>query len=368
MATQQLPLRLRPITSAIIHQSMPHLRHQAHRSASTVSQSPPSLSSASPPTSPSPSDTLAAASSSHDTPFPTPSQIASYDPIARSRARKTQLPPSRYRFRPPKYDRGPLHPHRPPAASSPSSRLFFPGPFSLPRLAQTYTSTLRPDLMTLQYTHIPPGTPRLPAPQRLRTWDSTSPYYAGRPLRKPRGSMHLPLLAVPITYRTVPTVSRITVAAIVREAADDSAYLHVAGMVLQAMTGRRAGVHIAKKSQVVGRASFTQREGKPIAVSVSVEGEAMWHLLGTLVELVGPGIKEWRGLRGSSGDGAGNLGLGLSPDVVGAWPEVEVNYDAYPPKMIPGVDIIIHTTATNDRDARLLLSGTGLPFYGKHRN
>ena len=40
----------------------------------------------------------------------------------------------------------------------------------------------------------------------------------------------------------------------------------------------------------------------------------------------------------------------------------------YPPKMIPGVDIIIHTTATNDRDARLLLSGTGLPFYGKHRN
>ena len=40
----------------------------------------------------------------------------------------------------------------------------------------------------------------------------------------------------------------------------------------------------------------------------------------------------------------------------------------YPPKMIPGVDIVIHTTATNDRDARLLLSGTGLPFYGKHKN
>ncbi|MCJ1386863.1 hypothetical protein MMC17_009991, partial [Xylographa soralifera] len=234
-----------------------------------------------------------------------------------------------YRFRPPRFDRGPLHPHRPPPASSPDSRLFYPGPFSLPRFAQTYTSTLRPDLMTLRYTHIPPGTPRLPPPQRLRAWDDSSPYYANRPLRKPRGSAHLPLLAVPITYRTVPAVARITVAAIVREAADNSAYLHVAGMVLQAMTGRRAEVHFARKSQIVGRATFNQKAGKPIAVSVTVEGEAMWYLLGTLVEVVGPGIKEWRGLKGSSGDGAGNLGLGLSAEVVGAWPEVEVNYDRW---------------------------------------
>ena len=33
--------------------------------------------------------------------------------------------------------------------------------------------------------------------------------------------------------------------------------------------------------------------------------------------------------------------------------------------MIPGCDIIIHTTATTDRDARLLLGSIGIPFYGK---
>jgi hypothetical protein len=37
----------------------------------------------------------------------------------------------------------------------------------------------------------------------------------------------------------------------------------------------------------------------------------------------------------------------------------------YPPKMIPGCDVIIHTTATTDRDARLLLSSIGIPFHGK---
>ena len=40
----------------------------------------------------------------------------------------------------------------------------------------------------------------------------------------------------------------------------------------------------------------------------------------------------------------------------------------YPPKMIPEIDIIVCTTATNDKDARLLLSSMGVPFYGKHVN
>lgn len=40
----------------------------------------------------------------------------------------------------------------------------------------------------------------------------------------------------------------------------------------------------------------------------------------------------------------------------------------YPPRMIPGIHIIVCTTATNDKDARLLLSSMGVPFYGKHVN
>lgn len=40
----------------------------------------------------------------------------------------------------------------------------------------------------------------------------------------------------------------------------------------------------------------------------------------------------------------------------------------YPPKMIPGIDITCCTTATNNRDARLLLSSLGVPFHGKHVN
>ena len=37
----------------------------------------------------------------------------------------------------------------------------------------------------------------------------------------------------------------------------------------------------------------------------------------------------------------------------------------YPPKMIPGCNIIVHTSAATDSDARMLINAIGIPFYGK---
>jgi large subunit ribosomal protein L5 len=185
--------------------------------------------------------------------------------------------------------------------------------------------------MILRYNHVAPLPPNAPVPlnnPRLRPWVGESPYLANRPLRGPRGTVALPLLEKPITFANVPRIERITVSSFLRDAQENSAFTHVAGMVLQAMTGVRATVHIARKTQTIGRRLFNQRKGKPIGVGCTLTGETMWHFLGTLVEVVGPRIKEWKGLKGSSGDGSGNLAVGFGRDVVGAWPEVEVNYDS----------------------------------------
>lgn len=37
----------------------------------------------------------------------------------------------------------------------------------------------------------------------------------------------------------------------------------------------------------------------------------------------------------------------------------------YPPSMIPGFHVTIHTSAKSDRHARLLLQALGLPFHGE---
>lgn len=208
--------------------------------------------------------------------------------------------------------------------------MFIPGPFSLPRLKQTYTTTLQADLMTLFYQHIPLGTPKKVTPQRLRSWNpEDSPYFANRPLRAPRAAASLPLLRKPINFRNVPEICKVTVSSVIPQANDNSAWLHVAGMAVQAITGVRARIFRAKKSLTAGqRAKFTQREGRPIAVGATIEGENMWHFLSTVVDRVLPRIKDWKGIKGSSGDNSGNIGFGLWPEIVEGWPEIAVNYDA----------------------------------------
>ena len=99
-------------------------------------------------------------------------------------------------------------------------------------------------------------------------------------------------------------------------------------MVIQALTAQRATVHIAKRSFTVGqRTTFTQKANKAISVSASIQGEQMWHFMSTLVSVMLPRVKDWRGMKARAGDRSGNLQIGLTPETVGLWPEVAVNYD-----------------------------------------
>ncbi|OAG21137.1 50S ribosomal protein L5, partial [Alternaria alternata] len=303
--------------------------------------------------------------SSLEIPAPSQELAKNYDPVARSRLRRRgnkQLPPSRYQYRSPKYYRGPLHPHQPPPESDPSSRLFQPGPFSLSRLEQTYQSKIASDLLTLTYQHYPPGYRAAKTDQRLREWTGDSQYFKNRPLRPPRGKGEvLRLLQEPRTFRNVPKITGVTVHSMVPEAQENSGNLHVAGMILQAISNVRATSHKAKHN-VVG---WGLRAGRYVSVTAKMEREDAEHFLAKLIDVVLPRIKEWKGVPGSSGDGHGNMSFGLTPDQLALFPEIEVNYDAYPPKMIPGCHITIQTDATNNKDARLLLQAIGIPFYGK---
>ncbi|OJI99001.1 hypothetical protein ASPVEDRAFT_38478 [Aspergillus versicolor CBS 583.65] len=293
-----------------------------------------------------------------------PEDVAkSFDPVARARSRRTQLPRSRYQFRSPKYDRGPLHPHRPPPPSDPSSRLFVPGPFSLTRVEQTHESTIASDIMTLCYVHNPPGFKPPPKAPRLRSWDDSSPYHKNRTLRGPRGGDVLRLLRKPITFNNVPKLERITIHTYVKEAAKEhSGWLHVAGMALQAISNVKVQTYKSRTSL----AKWYISPGRDsVAAKAELHGENMEHFFGKLVDILMPRLKDWPGVKGTSGDSSGNITFGLEPEQVALFPEIEVNYDMYPPKMIPGCHITFHTSANTDKDARLLLSAMGVPFYGK---
>jgi len=70
------------------------------------------------------------------------------------------------------------------------------------------------------------------------------------------------------------------------------------------------------------------RSGKFCAVSTELRGEDMYHFLSKCVDVVMPRIKDWKGIKGSSGDSSGNISFGFTPEVVALFPEMEINYDS----------------------------------------
>ncbi|KAI0977432.1 ribosomal protein L5 [Xylaria arbuscula] len=295
------------------------------------------------------------------TPIVTREGIDIVDPRKRASRRNNELPAERYRFHAPKYYRGPLHPVQPPPSSNPIARDFAPGPFNLPRLKQTYQSTIASDIMTMMYQHTPPGTPGKPERIRLREWDETSPYMKNRPKRGPRGADVLFPLEKPIDWRNIPEIRAVHIASYIPKAKKNPDHIIVGRAVLQSITGVRTTV-TATKSSV---SQWGIVKGDRSGVKCSIYGNQAYEFLDKAVSLVFPKIKEWKGLKGTSGDSTGNIGFGLEPQDMQHFPEVEAAFSMYPSKMIPGCRVVLETTAKSDRHARILCKALGIPFYGK---
>ncbi|KAJ6438516.1 mitochondrial 54S ribosomal protein YmL7/YmL5 [Purpureocillium lavendulum] len=297
---------------------------------------------------------------------PTPdAKTAQAFAAARSQsASETKLPGNRYQYHPPKYYRGPLHPVQMPPSSDPTARDFVPGPFSFPRLKHTYDSTIAPDLLALTYTHIPPGTVPVESQKgTLREWDESSPYHKNRPRRGPRGggSSRLGILERKITWNNIPEIEAVTINSYAPLASDNKEYLHVARAVVQAISGAYPDVTTVKHHVI----QWGVRKGDKAGAKVTLRGGAAYDFVDKLVTLVLPKIKDWPGIKATTGDDAGNLAFGMKPAWMAYFPEIEFNYDMYPAKLMPGCDIFIHTTGTSDRQGRLLMEALGFPFYGK---
>ncbi|KAI0379884.1 54S ribosomal protein L7 [Hypomontagnella monticulosa] len=283
------------------------------------------------------------------------------DPRRRASRRNYELPHERYRYHPPKYYRGPLHPVQPPPSSDPVARNFTPGPFNLPRLKQTFHSTVASDIMTLMYQHTPPGTPDKPERVRLREWDDSSPYMQNRPKRGPRGSDVLFPLEKDITWRNIPEIKAVHLATFVPKAKKNPDHLVIGRAVLQTITGVRPVVTTTKASV----AQWGIIKGDRTGVKCSVYGNQAYEFVDKVIHLVFPKIKDWQGIRGTTGDSTGNITWGFDSQTMMYFPEIEANYSLYPSKMISGCRITLETTAKSDRHARLLCMSLGIPFYGK---
>ena len=150
----------------------------------------------------------------------------------------------------------------------------------------------------------------------------------------------------------LPHLSKIVVNMGVKDALIDKKNLEKGSSIMGQITGQKPKITRAKKAI----AGFKLREGDAIGLVVTLRGKRMYNFFKKLVTIVCPRFKDFHGVSRESFDGHGNYTLGLTETTV--FPEIEPSGI----DKIQGLEIVIVTTAKEDKKGLALLSALGMPF------
>lgn len=150
----------------------------------------------------------------------------------------------------------------------------------------------------------------------------------------------------------VPRVSKIVLnVGVGRDAVADSRVLVPVEKTLGIIVGQAPVRTFARKSI----ASFKIREDMPLGVCVTLRKKKMFDFLDKLINLALPRVRDFQGVK-TKLDGRGNYNLGIKEWNI--FPEADV----IGTEKIYGLNVTIHTTASDDRQGLELLKSFGMPF------
>lgn len=150
----------------------------------------------------------------------------------------------------------------------------------------------------------------------------------------------------------IPKLDKVVINIGAGDAKDNSKVIDNIITDLETITGQKAVPTFARKSV----ANFKLRQGMKIGAKVTLRGDKMYEFVDRLFSLALPRVRDFKGINPDSFDGRGNYSLGIKEQLI--FPEIE--YDKI--EKIRGMDIVFVTTATDDEQARELLSLLGAPF------
>jgi large subunit ribosomal protein L5 len=149
-----------------------------------------------------------------------------------------------------------------------------------------------------------------------------------------------------------PVLDKIVINMGIGEGVADRKKVDGAAADLALIAGQKAVVTKARKSI----ATYKVRAGQAIGCKVTLRKARMYEFLDRLINIALPRVRDFRGLNPKSFDGRGNYTLGIKEHIV--FPEIDYDKAAD----VWGMDITVCTTASNDDEARALLSAFNFPF------
>jgi len=153
----------------------------------------------------------------------------------------------------------------------------------------------------------------------------------------------------------IPKIEKVVVNSCVNANTDVKQALEDVKNELALITGQKPFETRSKKSI----ANFKLRQYQAIGAKVTLRGPRMYEFLERLIKTALPRIRDFRGVSPRAFDGNGNYTLGVVDQSI--FPEVELDKI----KRNIGFDVTIVTTATNNAEAKSLLSELGVPFTDK---
>ena len=150
----------------------------------------------------------------------------------------------------------------------------------------------------------------------------------------------------------VPRLEKIVINMGVGEATQNIKAIDAAAADLVTIAGQKPVIRRAKKSI----SAFRLRQGMSVGVSVTLRHDRMYEFLDRLISIVLPRIRDFKGVPHKAFDGRGNYTLGLKDQV--NFPEIDYNKV----DKNRGLNITIVTTATTDKEGKVLLEQLGMPF------
>src|SRR3989339_8831 len=150
----------------------------------------------------------------------------------------------------------------------------------------------------------------------------------------------------------VPRLEKIVINLGLNEAKENIKVVDIASAEMGAIAGQKPKLCKAKKAI----SNFKIRQGMPLGLKVTLRRDYMYEFFDRLVNVAIPRIRDFRGLEPKAFDGRGSYNLGLTEQYI--FPEVNVEKS----DKARGMNITIVTTATNDEQAKDLLTLMGMPF------
>lgn len=150
----------------------------------------------------------------------------------------------------------------------------------------------------------------------------------------------------------VPKLEKIVLNVGLGEALADKKVIEKMMAQLSVIAGQKPQITRAKRAI----STFKLRAGDTVGIKVTLRGKRMYDFFTKLVGIALPRVRDFRGISVKGFDGRGNYTMGISEQTI--FPELEYSMV----DKIRGFEITFVTTATNDRDAKLLLTVLGLPF------